>query len=214
VNSRIQLFFIILSLLIFSCGNRADEHDNKSYKSVIIGTQEWTSENLNTSRFSNGDLIPEVKENSEWERLGKEGKPAWCYYLNRWNWGIGFGKLYNWYAVTDPRGLCPKGWHVPTHQEWTVLVKFLGDSVGTKIKGKEGWEISKGNNFSGFNAVRSEDRWSDGEFETLGIATFWSTTSHTENVGISVFMFDHRVDIIDTHYHYKGSGLSCRCIKD
>jgi uncharacterized protein (TIGR02145 family) len=108
------------------------------YKSVKIGTQTWMAENLNVERFRNGDLIPQAKTNEEWEKAGKEGKPAWCYYDNDPKNGAKYGKLYNWYAVNDPRGLAPAGWHIPTDAEWTTLGDQLG-SDGKKMKSTSGW---------------------------------------------------------------------------
>jgi uncharacterized protein (TIGR02145 family) len=109
------------------------------YKSVKIGTQTWMAENLNVERFRNGDLIPQAKTNEEWEKAGKEGKPAWCYYDNDPKNGAKYGKLYNWYAVNDPRGLAPAGWHVTSDAEWTTLGDQLGDEAGNKMKSTSGW---------------------------------------------------------------------------
>jgi uncharacterized protein (TIGR02145 family) len=111
-----------------------------NYKSVKIGTQTWMVENLNVSTFRNGDPIPEAKTNEEWEKAGKNKQPAWCYYENDPKNGAKYGKLYNWYAVSDPRGLAPVGWHVPTDAEWTLLSDFLGYDNGKKMKSTSGWD--------------------------------------------------------------------------
>jgi uncharacterized protein (TIGR02145 family) len=110
-----------------------------SYKSVKIGTQTWMTENLNVSTFRNGDPIPEAKTKEEWEKAGKEGKPAWCYCENDPKNGAKYGKLYNWYTVNDPRGLAPAGWHIPTDAEWTTIENYLGDDAGKKMKSTSGW---------------------------------------------------------------------------
>jgi uncharacterized protein (TIGR02145 family) len=112
-----------------------------SYKSVKIGTQTWMAENLNVSTFRNGDLIPEVKTKEEWKRAGDNKQPAWCYYDNDPKNGAIYGKLYNWYAVIDPRGLAPAGWHVPSDTEWTALGDYLGNTyvAGKKMKSTSGW---------------------------------------------------------------------------
>ena len=103
---------------------------------VSIGTQIWMSKNLDVSTFRNGDTIPEAKTNEEWKAADDNKQAAWCYYDNKAANGTKYGKLYNWYAVNDERGLAPVGWHVPTDQEWTVLSTFLGgeDVAGEKIK--------------------------------------------------------------------------------
>lgn len=110
------------------------------YKTVTIGTQVWMKENLNVSTFRNGDPIPEAKTDEEWKAAGDAKQPAWCYYDNDPNNGAKYGKLYNWYAVNDSRGLAPEGWHVPTDQEWTDLIGFLGDDAGKKMKSKSVFE--------------------------------------------------------------------------
>src|SRR3989338_8108735 len=84
---------------------------------VQIGGQTWMAENLNVESFRNGDPIPEVKSAEEWEKVGKRKKPAWCYYDYTSANGTKYGKLYNWYAVNDPRGLAPDGWHIPDSLE-------------------------------------------------------------------------------------------------
>jgi uncharacterized protein (TIGR02145 family) len=96
-------------------------------------------ENLNVSTFRNGDPIPEAKTNEEWEKAGKNKQPAWCYYDNDPKNGAKYGKLYNWYAVSDPRGLAPAGWHVPSQEEWEILIKNLQGTASEKMKTKDGW---------------------------------------------------------------------------
>ncbi len=126
---------ILLFLVIFSVSN--------SYaQSVTIGTQTWTTKNLDVATFRNGDLIPEAKTDEEWKAAGDNKQPAWCYYDNKAANGTKYGKLYNWYAVVDARGLAPAGWHVPTDEEWTVLSTFLGgdDVAGKKMKSSSGWD--------------------------------------------------------------------------
>jgi len=98
------------------------------------------TENLNVATFRNGDPIPEAKTNEEWKKAGENKQPAWCYYDNDPKNGAKYGKLYNWYAVSDPRGLAPNGWHVPTDAEWTILTDYLGNDAGKKMKSNSGWD--------------------------------------------------------------------------
>ena len=92
--------------------------------------------NLNVSKFRNGDPIPEVKSDEEWEKAEKNKQPAWCYYDNNPSNGVKYGKLYNWWAVNDPRGLAPEGWHIPSLKEF-----YFGDisQIGSELKTKSGW---------------------------------------------------------------------------
>jgi len=122
-----------------------------SYKSVKIGTQTWMAENLNVATFRNGDPIPEAKTKEEWKRAFENKQPAWCYYDNEPKNGNKFGRLYNAYAVLDPRGLAPIGWHIPTYNEIENFEQFVsGDpkgftaancvESGAKIKSTTGWK--------------------------------------------------------------------------
>ena len=103
-------------------------------QTVTIGSQTWTTKNLDVATFRNGDAIPQAKTDEEWKAAGRNKQPAWCYYENDPKNGTKYGKLYNWYAVNDARGLAPAGWHIPTDEEWTVLSTFLG---GGEVAGKK-----------------------------------------------------------------------------
>jgi hypothetical protein len=127
---------ILLFLVIFSVSNSFAQ-------TVTIGTQVWTTKNLDVATFRNGDAIPQAKTNEEWEAAGDNKQPAWCYYENNTANGTKYGKLYNWFAVVDYRGLAPAGWHVPTDGEWTVLENSIGDDAGKKMKSSSGWNSYK-----------------------------------------------------------------------
>ena len=96
---------------------------------IKIGSQIWMSRNLNVEKFLNGELIREVKTNEDWFKARQQKQPAWCYYKNDKAFGDRFGKLYNWYAVNDPRGLAPKGWHIPSIESsyWNYSVNRSGN---------------------------------------------------------------------------------------
>ena len=128
---KVSLIFILL--IGFGCISYA--------QTVTIGTQVWMTKNLDVATFRNGDPIPQAKTNEEWKKAGENQQPAWCYYDNDPANGAKYGKLYNWYAVNDSRGLAPVGYHIPSDAEWTKLTDFLGgESVaGTKMKSKSGW---------------------------------------------------------------------------
>jgi uncharacterized protein (TIGR02145 family) len=129
---------ILLFLVIFSVSNSFAQ-------TVTIGTQTWTTKNLDVATFRNGDLIPEAKTDEEWKAAVENKQPAWCYHQNNTANGTNYGKLYNWYAVVDARGLAPTGYHIPTDEEWTVLSTFLGgeDVAGKKMKSSSGWNSYK-----------------------------------------------------------------------
>ena len=98
---------------------------------AVIGTQQWMSKNLEVVTYRNGDIIPQVTDPTAWGNLTTG---AWCYYNNDPANGAIYGKLYNWYAVTDPRGLAPQGWHISTGAEWATLKDFLGGDVAANNK--------------------------------------------------------------------------------
>jgi uncharacterized protein (TIGR02145 family) len=118
-----------------------NERVSKMPFSVIIGSQEWTTRNLETVHFCNGDPIKEASSEEAWELAAQSETPAWCYYKNNINNGQKYGKLYNWYAVNDIRGLAPEGWHIPTLKEWELLSNFLGDDCNERLKGGDDWKL-------------------------------------------------------------------------
>jgi uncharacterized protein (TIGR02145 family) len=188
------------------------------FEIAVIGSQTWMAENLNVNVFRNGDTIPEAKTNEEWIKAGEEGKPAWCYYNNDTANGRIYGKLYNWYAVDDKRGLAPKGWHIPSNTDWDSLIDLLGgeDIVGPKIKSIELWENEINLNETGFSAKPSMSRWGNGDFDdyVLGFhAYFWSTTETNDD-------FTNYYTLMDSSDGFfkledsKSHGFSIRCIKD
>ena len=105
----------------------ADNNDPGMYPVIKIGTQKWMGRNLNVGRYRNGDKIPYVKGKAAWAALTSG---AWCWYKNDSANGPVYGKLYNWYAVKDPRGLAPLGWHIPSYEEWDTLNVYLGQRCG------------------------------------------------------------------------------------
>jgi len=188
---------------------------SKDTETVRIGTQNWAIANLNVSTFRNGDSIPQARTNKEWVAAGDAGKPAWCYYNNDPSIGKIYGKLYNWYAVNDPRELAPSGWTLPSDADWTLLINFSGrqGAAGSKIKSSVRWsEGSNGTNETGFTGFPSGYRVENGTFVNIGnIGIWWSTT---ENNPLSAF--DHYLSqssSVGRSNSPKQRGESVRCLK-
>lgn len=152
---------LIGSILLLSCKVQHPLPQKKVYKTVQIGTKIWMAENLNTDRFRNGDLIMHASTPEEWVEAGRNKQPAWCHFKNKNKNGVRFGKLYNWYAVMDPRGLAPYGWTVPKDSDWKELSDNLGgdEIAGRKMKSRRGWKRGgNGTNESGFNGLPAGSR--------------------------------------------------------
>jgi uncharacterized protein (TIGR02145 family) len=143
-----HILFILLYCAAFALNTFC-----QAIKEVKIGDQVWMGANLNVDKFQNGDPIPQAKTKNEWIKASKDKKPAWCYYQNNAQNGMTYGKLYNWYAVNDPRGLAPKGWHIPSKSEWDELISFLNKDVkdvNEALKTKTGWkQYESGGNETG-----------------------------------------------------------------
>ena len=187
------------------------------FNSVRIGKQVWSSENLNTAEFSNGDKISEAKTNEEWQTMGEQGKSAWCYYDNDPANGIKYGKLYNWYAVADPRGLCPAGWHVPSDGEWTQLSNTLGgdNNAGSKMKSASGWyQAGNGTNSSGFSGLPGGNRNDVGPYNSVGVyGSWWSSTQYSPTNAWFRVLFCGSGDVFRS-INNKSFGFSVRCVRD
>jgi uncharacterized protein (TIGR02145 family) len=194
-------------------------------QTVTIGTQVWTTRNLNVTTFRNGDSIPHAKTNEEWQLADSEKQPAWCYYDNDPANGAKYGILYNWYAVNDQRGLAPDGFHIPTDAEWTTLTTFLGgeDFAGKTMKSKSGLDIfndSKScisenkSNKSSILELRGACRFSDGNFSILGDTGNWWSSTELDSMSAFDRWLYYNLDNVTSNVNSKGVGCSVRCVKD
>jgi uncharacterized protein (TIGR02145 family) len=190
--------------------------DGNFYHTIIIGRQEWMAENLNVSTFRNGDPIPQAKTNAEWFEAGEAKQPAWCYYENSSSNGNKFGKLYNWYAVNDARGLAPSGWKVPTDQEWTQLLNAIGSNQGKKLKSKSGWfENGHGTDAYGFVALPGGCRSSNGTFNSLGGGAFWwSASEDYAGDAWCRYLYYGNNGSVGRNSDSEKYGFSVRCLRD
>ncbi len=191
--------------------------DGNRYLTVKLGTQTWMRENLRTSRYRNGDKIPEIPMDIDW---AADSIGSWCWYDNSNFNDIPTGKLYNWYVVEDSRGLCPNGWHVPTVTEWTVLIDSLGgQSISggkMKEKGLTHWGDPNigSTNESGFTGLPGGYRNVNGSFVNMTTYCNWWTSIETSgSVAKARNLQNDEVDV--NYFNYdKRLGNSVRCIKD
>jgi uncharacterized protein (TIGR02145 family) len=202
-------------------GTMTDQEGNV-YKTIVIGTQEWMAENLNTSIYRNGDAIPTNLDNAAWQSTTSG---AWAYYNNDASYACPYGKLYNWYTCVDARQLCPTGWHVPTDAEWIVLTNYLdGESVaGGKMKTTGTIEAATGlwyspnadaTNSSGFSGAPGGNRSDDGGYSSVGDFGLWWSSSEFDTFGAWGRSFDYYFGYAGRGIQFKRLGFSVRCLRD
>ena len=228
--------FVLISTLIFSIvligSCIKDEEDNNQtpvpittitdidgnvYHVITIGSQTWMVENLEVTRFRNGDSIPNITDETQWSNMTSA---AWCNYENDQAKGVLYGRLYNWYAVADSRNICPAGWHIPTQAEWTTLINYLGgESVaGGKLKetGTVHWlsPNTGATNETGFTGLPCGTRNSSGSFSNEKNHGYWWTTNENDSTSALEWNVNYNHTDIYNYYDTKSTGFSIRCIKD
>lgn len=195
---------------------------------VKIGNQIWSNKNLNVNTYRNGDAIFYASNQKEWEKVSREKIPAYCYLNFDSKNEKKFGKLYNYYAVVDSRGLAPEGWHVPTKREFEQMINTLGGEkvAGVKMRSTSGWDIKdsynfahgNGDNSSGLNLLPNGsadgDEYGGGQAFKHGIwlSQWWSITSKNDNFAYYLD-FNKYSEPRVTDYS-KTTGEAVRLIKD
>lgn len=212
--------FIIVTQLPGGCEGLTSvtDIDGNTYPVVTIGSQCWMAENLKTSKFRDGSSIPEVTDSEQWKN---QLTPAFSWYNNDNGNDATYGKLYNWFAVEDGRGICPEGWHVPSDAEYAILTDYLGaadDVAGGRLKeeGTTHWDAPNelASNSSGFTGLPGGMRFQEGQFDHMGKnGLFWSSRSESTSLAFYLTLTYNSAASYRTHI-YKRSGFSCRCVKD
>ena len=217
---------------LFACGDPVS-FDGYDYATVAIGDQCWFQQNLRNDHYANGDAIPGELSNSDWSNTTSGAQD---YYQNNTDHLNDYGRLYNWYAVDDARGLCPSGWHVPTDEEFQVLEAHLGtpeseldnwgwrgfaQNVGGQLKatGTEFWNSDNGGqntNSSGFTALGAGYRTFDGGFSNWRISGFfWSASPHHGYGGNAIScILNHDATGVYRSSSDRRGGFSVRCVRD
>jgi len=207
--------------------------DGHEYSTISIGNQIWMTENLQTTHYQNGDPIITGLTNNDWSTTTSG---AYSIYNDDDANIDSYGLLYNWYAVTDNRNICPAGWHVPSNNDWAILADYLiangfgfegnGIDIGKAMAATSGWDPSTitgtvgnnqpENNISGFSAVPAGFRNRDGSYDYAGSYGFWWSTSESSDGSIyAPHSFLHYTsDILGNTDFNKHKGLSVRCLRD
>jgi len=198
------------------------DQDGNIYKTIYINGQTWMAENLRTTKYRNGDVIPQVVDSIIWTSLITG---AVCSYKNTENIDTiaSYGRLYNWYAVSDPRNLAPIGWHVATHTEWRNLINLLSDGGNDSLAvaklreiGNFHWYVPDelyATNESGMTILPSGARDPyTGKFVGMGyLGIFWSSTQADDFYAWRINIYSSKYYRLPGHYQ---SGFAIRCVKD
>ena len=225
---KLSIIFLLSIFAIISCEEATtepDENDTTEINKISIGNQTWMAENLDVSLYRNGDTIRHCRTQEEWEDANNKQEGAWWYYDNDTTNSVLYGKLYNWYAVNDPRGLAPEGWHVASDEEWKELEMYLGMSQsqadtlgergidqGAKLAGRADlWKmgilvINPNFGTSGFNAV---------PYDREGILGQWWTSSEIDSADAwsRRLVYDYTT-VTRWNLEHKKATFSVRCVKD
>ncbi len=207
----------------WTCGDPMNYH-SYDYETVLIGDQCWFAENLRTTVYANGDLIPAGLTGGEWNSTTAG---ATAFYANNASSLEDFGRLYNWYAVNDMRGLCPSDWHVPSDEEFMTLEMELGmsetdaNSIGWFRGTDEGAQLKasasdspswNGTNTSGFHGLSGGQRFGGGSFGDDPFCLWWSGTDSSGSAWSRILSSTYltvKRDLVPSNH-----GLSVRCLKD
>ena len=206
-------------------GPNITDVDGNTYKTVIIGTQQWMAENLRVSKYNDGTPIPNVTDASQWSNLTNLKSGAWVYFNNDATNNAKYGKLYNWYAISPSingnKNVCPVGWHIPTDAEWKVLTDFLGgvNFAGGKMKevGTTNWNSpnTDATNISLFTGLPGGLRVGNGNYDGIGrFGQWWSSTGDNNTNYASYIGLKGNNGNIENSSNFMSFGISVRCIKD
>ena len=218
---KLLLTFIFLLLLLgLNAQETITDIDGNSYETVKIGEQVWMKENLKTTSYANGEIIPTTHPYTLDISDETAPKYQWAYNEDESNVKV-YGRLYTWYTVTDSRKVCPQGWHVPSLKEWKTLFEYLGggNEAANKLKeaGAEHWKglSTNATNESGFSALPAGSRWLYGKFVQLGeFGHYWSGDAYQEGIAFRILLRNN--NSIDKQFGAADAknGWPVRCIKD
>ena len=246
-KNKIKTFFLVFILLVAlrttaQKGNTVTDVDGNVYHTVKIGSQWWMQENLKTTHYRDGSPITEIELKTPWSDAADQSPSigAWCYFQSNPEKNIIYGKLYNWYAIADPKNVCPTGWHVPSDDDYTLLTDYLGgdEIAGGKMKAMTLWSTPNigANNSSGFTALPAGARTANGTFDFHGgrialndtagwrksfdrtaafcdFCYFWSSTKKNGNTAWVRSLYYNWSRVFRDDYN-KNYGLSVRCLGD
>jgi uncharacterized protein (TIGR02145 family) len=209
------------------------DQQGNTYKTILIGNQQWMAENLKTSIYRNGDAITGSLSNAEWANTAANSQGAWAYFNNDAQYVCPYGRLYNWFACVDSRGLCPVGWHIPTDAEWTTLINYLDSaadggnvfpntaggkmkSIGTVASGDGYWETPNdgATNSSGFSGLPAGQRYGVGGYNFLAVGAFWWGSTNADSLYATSRYLTYANGTAFSGNEGMRFGMSVRCLRD
>ena len=207
---RIKIYTLVVGVVLLLSNSISAQ------KEVKIGNQTWMGENLNVNKFRNGNVIQQAQTAEQWEKAGFAKQPAWCYYEMDSKNGKIYGKLYNRFALYDPRGLAPKGWRLPSDKDWELLTAELGGAevAGAKLKSATAWvEDNNLEDTYGFNALPGG--WRDVGFGGLeDSCTWWSKNSEILEEDTLYYNLSKGIDNLMNYSTSWIMGYFVRCVKE
>lgn len=193
------------------------DFSGRSYGTVKLGSRWWMAENLATSKYSDGEDISLLSNETAWIELSG---PGYCWYSNdEVSNTDGYGALYNWYAINTEK-LCPSGWHVPSDIEWNELIDFIGslghtDAEAFALKATSGWSNnSNGGDIFGFGALPAGYRSGNGQFKQKEDYGIWWSSSILEGFTRKWYMDNAGGLVLNDYSLGKANGFSVRCVKN
>lgn len=230
-KNHVCLLMVVGLILIFTTyckknnAHSLTDIEGHVYRTVIIGKYEWMAENLKTTKYNDGEKIPNIVSNSIWKSLNSG---AFTWYYNDINNADTFGILYNWYAVNTGK-LCPCGWHVPSDEEWKYLEGYVdmkygignpiwdneglrGYNAGLRLKTISGWRVGiNGTDNFGFSGIPGGEYLS--KFIGKGSSGFWWTSTENDSSTAWYRNLTYSFAEVSRNYHPKKIGFSVRCIR-
>lgn len=209
-----------------NCGDLLTDIDGNSYRTTQIGSQCWTAQDLSTTSYRDGTSLPNVTEDSEWDGLTTG---AWAYFNNddrNYYNSDKKGKLYNWFAVNDSRGICPAGWKVPSDNDWKTFEIALGmtqeeadmeqwrggdANIAGKMKDPNSWSRENITNESGFSAIPTGIRSKNGAFDQSYSAVWWTSSELNESEAWERWLLPDYTEIY-RNVSPQTFGFSIRCV--
>ncbi len=233
ISTLCDTTFDEVNIVFDGCPLTVTDIDGNAYNTASIGTQCWMKENLKTITYQNGTPIPNVTDDNSWSNLTTG---AYVWYNNDISWKDPYGALYNWYAVTDPNGLCPTGWHIPGEDEWTALTDFIGGiaspngnalkscrqvnnpyGAGCNTSEHPRWDYHSymhGSDNYGFSGLPGGTRFDSGNFGYLGSISDWWSATEDSSSDAWIRRLKYNNGNVGIYTSDKRRGRSVRCLKD